>query len=130
MSRAAVSDQAGNAGFSLIEVLSAMLIASLSLVVLYRGLVGSGQAALYLEAHLGARLIAVSILEDERQSDSTTAETRSGDSGIYRWKLSIEPASVAAARNMPSNFRLYRMSLDVRWLPRGHLAVETLKLGR
>ena len=107
-----------------------MLIASLSLVVLYRGLTGSGQAALYLEAHLGARLIAQSILEDERQSGDTTAQTRSGDSGMYRWRLTIEPAAVAAARNLPSSYRFYRLSVDVRWLPRGHLALETLKLAR
>ena len=125
-----MSDKSRNAGFSLIEVLSAMLIASLSLVVLYRGLTGSGQAALYLEAHLGARLIAESILEDERQSGNTTAGTRSGDSGMYRWQLTIQPAAIAAARNLPSNYRFYRLSVDVRWLPRGHLAVETLKLDR
>ena len=107
-----------------------MLIASLSLVVLYRGLGGSQRAALYLEAQLGARLIAQSILEDERQADETKAGTRAGNSGMYRWQLSIEPTAVAAAGNLKASYRLYRLSVEVRWQPRGQLALETLKLGR
>jgi hypothetical protein len=110
--------------------MSALAIAAMALVVLLRGLGGSQVAANFLDAHLGARIIAQSILADERQANGTSPDTRTGDSGLYRWRLKIEPANVAAIGKMPAAYRLYRLSVEVRWEPSGFLALDTLKLGK
>ena len=65
------ADRKGQAGFSLIEVLTALVIASIALVALLRGLGSSQVSAIYLESHLGARILARSIIEDERQATGT-----------------------------------------------------------
>ena len=130
MSRCTVSDRASQAGFSLIEVICALAIAAMALVVLFRGLGTSQIATSYLEAHLGARIIAQSILQDEHQATETLTGTRQGDSGMYRWRLMIEPAQVSAVGKMPPNFHLYRLSVEVNWGPRGSFTIDTLKFGR
>jgi type II secretory pathway pseudopilin PulG len=117
-------------GFSLVEVISALVIASLALVVLLRGLGGSQLAAVYLDAHLGARVIAQSILEDERQAGETVAGTRNGDSGMYQWRLTVAPAVIDGTGRLPAGYQLYRLAVEVTWQPRGRLALDTLKLGR
>jgi len=119
------------AGFSLVEVICAMAIAAMALVVLLRGLGGSQLAAGYLETHLGARIIAQSILDDEQQATAAATGVREGDSGLYHWRLSVQPIEApAAVGHLPQAFRLYRLSVDVTWTPRGQFTLETLKLGQ
>jgi type II secretion system protein I len=129
MPRCIVSDRGSSAGFSLVEVMCALAIAAMALVVLLRGLGSSQTATNYLEAHLGARIIAQSLLEDERQSIGTSPATRTGDSGIYRWRLTIEPESVPVDGVLPPAYQLYRLSVEVTWRPRGSFKLDTLKLG-
>jgi hypothetical protein len=113
----------------LVEAMCAMAIAAMALVALFRGLGSSQIAANYLEAHLGARIIAQSIIADERAAVETVVGARSGDSGIYRWRLTVEPAEVLIAGSSPSILRLYRVSVDVRWEPRGSFTLDGLKAG-
>jgi type II secretion system protein I len=127
MSRSIPSDQRG---FSLVEVLCAMAIAAMALVALFRGLGQSQTAALYLEQHLGARILAQSILEDERMAPTTEIGKRQGDSGGYSWELEITPTSINGVGTLPASHRLYRMTANIKWQPRGTLHLETLKLGR
>ncbi len=127
MSRSTLSDQRG---FSLVEVLCAMTIAALSLVALFRGLGQSQSAALYLEQHLGARILAQSILEDERMAPTTEIGKRQGDSGAYSWTMEINATSINGVGTLPASHRLYRITTEIKWQPRGSLRLETLKLGR
>jgi hypothetical protein len=106
-----------------------MAIASIALVALFRGLGQSQSAALYMESHLGARILAQSILEDERMA-TTETEMRQGESGNFTWQLDVEPITISGVGALPSSHRLYRLVADVKWSPRGTLRVETLKLGR
>jgi prepilin-type N-terminal cleavage/methylation domain-containing protein len=129
MSRCTAPDGRASSGFSLVEVICALAIAALALVALFRGLGGSQFAATYLEAHLGARIVAQSILEDERQAARTSPGTREGDSGMYRWRLTVEPVQIAGVGGLPPEHRLYRLSVDVTWA-RGSFGLDTLKLGR
>jgi hypothetical protein len=107
-----------------------MAIASIALVALFRGLGQSQSAALYMESHLGARILAQSILEDERMAPTTETEMRQGESGNFTWQLDVEPITISGVGALPSSHRLYRLVADVKWSPRGTLRVETLKLGR
>ena len=124
------ADRNGQAGFSLIEVLTALVITSIALVTLLRGLGSSQVSAVYLESHLGARILARSILEDERQAADTKAGQRAGDSGQYHWTLDIKPAEVAGIGKPLDGYRLYRLSVEIGWNPRGRLVLDTLKLGK
>jgi prepilin-type N-terminal cleavage/methylation domain-containing protein len=130
MSRCTPPDRGTSAGFSLVEVMCALAIAAMALVALFRGLGSSQIAANYMEAHLGARIIAQSILADERQAAETLTGARAGDSGMYHWQLIVEPANIQIAGSTTSTFRLYRLSVEVSWDPRGNLKLDTLKLGR
>jgi prepilin-type N-terminal cleavage/methylation domain-containing protein len=130
MSRCTPPDRGTSAGFSLVEVMCALAIAAMALVVLFRGLGSSQIAANYMEAHLGARIVAQSILADERQATETSAGSRAGDSGMYHWQLIVEPANIQIAGSTASTFRLYRLSVEVSWDPRGNLKLDALKLGR
>lgn len=108
----------------------ALAIAAMALVVLYRGLGGSQIAANSLEAHLGARVIAQSILEDELHAAETSSAERAGDSGPYKWRLTIEPATVPGAGALPKTHRMYRLTVEINWAPRGRFILDTLKLGK
>ncbi len=117
-------------GFSLVEVICAMAVAAMAIVALMRGMQSSQSATIYLDAHLGARIIAQSILEDERQASGTAPGERSGDSGPFRWRLRIDPAAVDVVPKPASGFQLYRLSVEVRWEPRGSFTVDTLKVAK
>ncbi len=107
-----------------------MAIASIALVALFRGLGQSQSAALYMESHLGARILAQSILEDERMAPTADSDQRNGESGNYKWQLNIEPVAIDGVGTLPSSHRLYRLVAEIKWSPRGALRLETLKLGR
>ncbi len=130
MSYPNAADRKDENGFSLVEVLAALVIASVALVVLIRGLGTSQGSALYLESHLGARLLARSILEDERQAAETKTGRRSGDSGQYRWILDVDPTEVPGVGKSTTNARLYRLTVEIAWSPRGRLVLDTLKFGK
>jgi prepilin-type N-terminal cleavage/methylation domain-containing protein len=130
MSRHSAAENSAQSGFSLIEVLAALVIASMALVVLMRGLGSSQMSAVFLESQLGARVLAQSIIEDERQAADTKAGQRSGTSGQYEWQFAIEPTAVDGIGRIEGGFRLYRLTVKVNWQPRGQLVLETLKLGK
>lgn len=130
MFRCNVSDRSPTAGFSLVEVMCAMAIAAMALVALFKGLGSSQIAANYMEAHLGARIIAQSIIADEHEAAGISLGTRRGDSGIYHWQLTVAPADISiSGSNIPVG-NLYRLSVTVNWLPRGSFALDTLKVAK
>lgn len=130
MSRYIVPERKTQAGFSLIEVICALAISAIALVALYRGLGNAQFVTNAMESHVAARIIAQSILDDEYHATNTAAGTRQGDSGIYQWQLTIEPARLPATDKLPNAFRLYRLTVEVSWPPRGRFQLDTLKLGR
>lgn len=87
----------------------------------------SQSAASRLDAVLGARIIAKSLMEDELSASGAVVETRQGESGIYEWRLTIEPASVAAPGAAGNALKLYQISAVVTWAPNGSFEVSALK---
>ncbi|MGQ0486250.1 MAG: prepilin-type N-terminal cleavage/methylation domain-containing protein [Hyphomicrobiales bacterium] len=118
------------AGFTLVEVMCALAIAAMALVFLFRGMTGSQTAAHYLEQHLGARILAEAILDDQVRETVIVPGTHSGTSGIYRWEVTVEPAGSGVARLAPRGWRLYRLAVDLQWQPRGHFQLDVVKLGK
>jgi len=115
-------------GFSLVEVLCAVAVAASAIAVLTSGVGGAIRGANKLDQHLGARLILQSILEDELAAGETAPAQRAGESGPYRWRLDITP--VAAPAELPSPYRMYRLTASVGWGKGGEITGEALKVGR
>jgi type II secretion system protein I len=118
------------AGFTLVEAMCALAIAAMALVFLVRGMTGSQTAAHYLEQHLGARMLAEAILDDQLRETVIAPGTHAGNSGIYRWEVTVEPAGSGVARLAPRGLRLYRVAVDLQWQPRGRFQLDVLKLGK
>ena len=129
MSRNTPSEPRASAGFSLVEVVAALAISALALTGLFQGLGNSQRAAAYLEAHLGARLVAQSILSDALMSPETELQPLSGESGPYTWTLTVAPAGLGEAIDLPSPYRIHRLSIEVTWAPRGFFSADALKVG-
>ena len=123
-------DQQRQAGFSLVEVLCAMAIAATSIVVLTGGVTGSLRTARALDMHLGARVILQSILTDELAAGETAPAVREGDSGPYRWQLTIAPTREGAAEKLPPTHRMFRLTASVSWGRGGSASASVLKLAR
>lgn len=129
MPHSSASERGAESGFSLVEVLAAVAIMAIALTALYRGAAESRRAAQFMEAHLGARTVARSLIEDARQSPITSADQREGDSGLYHWRLAIEPVTVAGVGNL-TGFRFYHLQAQVTWQPGGSFVLDALKLGK
>ena len=121
--------EAGAEGFTLVEVLCALAISCLALVYLMQSLAGSQRAARHLEDQLAARLIAQSVLTEQRQSFVTPSGTKAGDEGKYHWELLALPADSLASM-APQGFTFYRLVVNVTWPPQGSLQLETVRLGK
>ena len=109
--------------------MAAVAIMAIALVALYRGAGSSRRAAQFIEAHLGARLVAHSLIEDVRQAPTIGTDHRQGDSGMYHWQLAIEPVNVPGIGSVPG-YRFYRLQALVTWQASGSFELDALKLGK
>ena len=125
----AAADRSREAGFSLVEVLCAMAIAAASIVVLSNGAAGSLRGVRALDMHLGARVILQSILEDGLAAAATAPGERQGESGPYRWALTIARSADGAGR-LPPPHRMYRLTANVSWGKGSSTSASVLKLAR
>ena len=130
MPMCAASNSARERGFSLVEVLCAVAIAASAVAVLSRGAIGTLETARSLEMHQGAGIILQSILSDELAAETTTAATRQGESGLYRWRLEILPDAPDFAKMLPSPYRIYRLTASVSWGLGGTTSTTVIKISR
>jgi prepilin-type N-terminal cleavage/methylation domain-containing protein len=117
------------AGFTLIEVLCSVTIAAFSIVSLYSGLATSLSATDRLDRHLGARIVAESVLAEVASGPRGMPQSKRGTAGQYNWQLDVIPAAAALGRIRPEGLALYDLTLVVAWAPRGHLEIKTIRLG-
>lgn len=115
------------AGFSLVEVLCAVAIAASAIAVLTSGITGSLRGAAALDMRLGGRIVLQTILEDELAARGTAAAEREGNSGPYRWRLVVSPEKFA---DLPSPYRLYRVTASVNWGNGAGKSASALKLAQ
>lgn len=124
-----MASEARQRGFTLVEVMCAIAIAAMAVVFLLRGVTGSGTAAVTMEDHLGARILARSILDIERGAETPKTGSRSGETGMYRWQLDVVSDGATRAY-APRGWRFYRATVQVAWGERGHLQLDTVRLGK
>jgi len=127
---ASIRSEAGSKdGFTLVEVLCALVISAIALVSLLQALGGSQRAAGRLADHLGAEILARSVLTQERQSFVSPTGDKEGDQGNYHWQVQVFPAGQVGV-TVPNGFALYRIVVTVSWAPQGVLQLESVRLGR
>jgi general secretion pathway protein I len=97
-------------GFSLLELLVALAIMSLSLGVLYRAVGGGVRTVGDMAAYNRAVAIGESLLA-ARETVPAAGVNESGDWQGYRWSLVSSPFE-AAAPNQPA---VHRVQVDVGW---------------
>lgn len=118
------------AGFSLVEVLCALAIATAAIVVLMRGASQSLNSVTAIDMRMGARVLLKSLIEDEVVAVTAGPEQREGDSGPYHWYLGIEAADVPGGLAMPPGYHMYRLTASANWGKGGQMTASSLKLAR
>lgn len=121
------------AGFTLLEVLVASIIAALALGVLFRSAVDSqtsvAAAAQYQEAlsRARSRLAALDAAGAPRAGDES-----GDDGGGYRWRVRTAPLAAGAARPNGVAPQLFTVSVVVSWGAGGQarsVQLDTRRLG-
>ena len=105
---------AGDAGFTLLEVLVAFVIAALALGVLFEGAVGGLRSTRVADRTQEALSRAQSHLAAVGHGTPLGAATQEGDDGSgYHWSLRIRPLQSAAVG--PSRLVLYAVQVTESW---------------
>jgi len=125
------STGASEAGFTLFETLTAMLVMSIGLVSLFeahsRALRTAGAAADYARA----RIFAQGLLADTVGSWNGRTFSKSGNDDGFAWTIDVAPESAPWANvAMRDNWKLRRIRVIVSWAGGRQFELNSLKLGR
>lgn len=119
----------GEAGFTLIETLTALTILAIALVSLFEaqatGLRTAGSAAEYAKA----RILAQSLLAETTAGWRGGALSRRGNDDGFDWTVDIARAPSGPPANADTKWRLHQVRVAVDWGRDRHLQLDTLKLG-
>ncbi len=127
MSRPGIRAQSG---FTLIEVLVALVVLSVAVVAVLQLFGGGLRLARASGDHLEATLLASTMLSDlawETLEEGTTE----GSVGAFRWsrQITVDPALLPEEPDpaRPDPVRLARVSVDVRWGRNRHVELVTIR---
>jgi len=114
--RAGLYHRRGLRGFSLLEALVAMAIASIAFAVLYRTVGQSSFNASTVESRAQAALVARSVLASAIFAEDLVQQP-AGQSGPWHWSVQVQPEPVVvrdlAARQAPEPLQAARVELTV-----------------
>lgn len=118
------------AGFTLIEVLVALVLLSTAVVAILQLFGGGLRLARASGDHVEATLLASAKLS-EALLESVEEGAAEGTDGAYRWtrRVTLEPALLPFDPNPPEpvNVRLARVSVEVRWGTNRRVELVTLR---
>lgn len=122
---------ASEAGFTLFETLTAMLVLSIGLVSLFeahsRALRTAGAAADYARA----RIFAQGLLADTVSGWKGKLISKSGNDDGFAWSIDVAPEGAAWANvTTQDNWKLRRVRVIVNWASGHQFELNSLKLGR
>ncbi|MEW9573406.1 prepilin-type N-terminal cleavage/methylation domain-containing protein [Rhodanobacter sp. Si-c] len=121
-------------GFSLLEVIAAMLLLAIAFAALMKVAGGAITLSRNAAAHDEAALWARSLLDSAFVTEPVAPGSSSGRfNDHYRWTLDVTPWQVPGAQAGGATLQLYRLDLAVRWGSAVHPQVahfDTLRLGR
>lgn len=118
------------AGFTLFETLTALLVLSIGLVSLFdaqsRALKTAGVSAEYVRA----RILAHNLLT-ETMSKPKLTETAAGTNGAFQWSVDVAPEEGAWAQiPVRGNWKLFHVQVRVVMQDGRKIVLDSLKLGR
>lgn len=121
-------------GFSLLEVIAAMLLLAITFAALMKVAGGAITLSRNAAAHDEAALWARSLLDSSFVTGPVAPGSRSGRfDDRYRWRLDVAPWQPPGASPAGATLQLYRLDLAVQWGSAAHPQVahfDTLRLGR
>ncbi|BBB26757.1 type IV pilus modification PilV family protein [Amphritea japonica] len=117
-------------GFSLLEVLVAMIVAALTLGVILNLFSTTSKSASLNTHYRNAVQVAESTMEQLASHPLLTSQVE-GNESEYRWQASITPWETASTESVRSPFVLYQIEVQVSWGNRQDYPVvlKTLRLG-
>ena len=120
-----------SAGFTLVEVLVAMLILAIGLSALYPSFTAALNNIGNVDGYLGARQLAQSVLDEQTAARIVKRGVTRGRDGPFRWQLSIDLADDDVLPDQPNDpWKLHSMVVVVTWPLQRRLQLETLHLAR
>lgn len=103
-------------GFSLLEALVAMAIASIALGTLYRTVGQSSKNAVAVEERVEAALVARSVLAGAIYAEDVMRQS-AGQAGTWHWRLGVQPdpaqVSDTAGRRVPAALPAARVTVEI-----------------
>ena len=118
-------------GFSLIEVLAALVILALGLGSLYAAFNNALGAAGRADSHLAATLLAQSLLDQQTAGRVFKPGVTRGRQDRFSWTMAIEPADQELAPTaVAGSWQLIRMAVTVAWPRQRQVRLETLHLAK
>ncbi|TAM63561.1 MAG: prepilin-type N-terminal cleavage/methylation domain-containing protein [Rhodanobacter sp.] len=122
-----------HSGFSLLEVIAAMLLLAIVFTALMQVAGGAIRLTQNAAAHSEAAMWARSLLDSAYVGEPIRPGSSAGQfNAKYRWRLNVTPWNLAGIAPPGASLQLYRLDLDVRWGPPGHprsAHFRTLRLG-
>lgn len=120
-------------GFSLLEVIAAMLLLAIAFTALMKVAGGAISLTQNAAAHSEAAMWARSLLDSAFVGQPLKPGTSAGHfNRKFRWQLQVTPWRLAGKTPPNAPLQLYQLDLDVRWGPSGHVRsahFRTLRLG-
>ena len=120
-------------GFSLLEVIAAMLLLAIAFAALMKVAGGAIALSRNAAAHDEAALWARSLLDSAYVTEPLRPGSRSGEvDHRYRWQLDVAPWDPPGPRPQGAMLQLYKLDLTLRWGNHAHPQVarfSTLRLG-
>jgi general secretion pathway protein I len=118
-------------GFSLLEVLVAFAVLSISLGILYQAF-GGALHNLSVSGNYGrAMILAESRLAETVADTPLEAGSQTGKAGDFRWRVEVTPYD--EVEELPQTFEPYKVLVDVSWNEGSrerHYRLQTLRLDR
>jgi general secretion pathway protein I len=118
----------GSNGFTLFEVLIAIVILALSLSALLPSFSGGLRGATVIDDHMRARLLAQSVMAEFSQSRNPQPLARQGQYDKFAWRLTVTPYDADVVPQPV--WRLHRLVLTVAWAPGRQVELQTLRMMR
>jgi general secretion pathway protein I len=123
----------GEAGFTLLEALIAIVILALSLSALFQVYSTGLRGVAGIDEHLRARLLAQSVMAEMSYDRALRPGRLQGRADQFVWTLSITPFEEAEATTRQagtSPWTLHHLALTVSWARGRRIELQTLRLLR